>query len=133
LLMQLVTAGVAVDPEILVEDATNSRSRRERLKDYVVKANAAQQRAAEAQQASMDEQTKGYIQAEFAKIQETNRHNMATEQITLTDIELDAQLKGLSLYEKADNNEKSQLIALVKAAIDAKKATKESAGGTDNG
>lgn len=133
LLMQLVTAGVPVDPEILVEDATNSRSRRERLKEYVNKAMASQQQAAEAQQAALEEQNRGYIQAEFAKIQETIRHNQATEYITITDVELDAQLKGLSLYEKADNDEKSQLIALVKAAIDAKKATKESAGGTTNG
>lgn len=130
ILSTLAGNGIPVDPEVLVEDATNDESKRRRLKKYVEQAKIAQAEGAKAEREDMQRQTAGIIQSEFAKIQETMRHNMVVEQTTITDNEIQAKLKQLEIYEKADAAEKDRIMEIARAVMDSKKEKKET-GGTD--
>ena len=117
ILMQLVGAGVDVDPEVLVERATNSRSVRERLKTYVEKAQQARAEGQQAQAAMMEKQNQQFAQIEMAKATETKRHNTMTEMSTLNDQQIKERLKHLEIWEKADETEKVRLFNMAKFAV----------------
>jgi hypothetical protein len=116
LLMQLAQAGVPVDPEVLVERASNSRAVRERLKAYVEKVEKAQAEGAQAEQQAMQQQTQQFAQIEMGKVQESTRHNTATEQLEAQDMMVKARLKEMELWEKADEAEKDRLLEMATLA-----------------
>jgi hypothetical protein len=123
ILLQIQMAGTPIDPNVLVERATNSRAVRERLKKYIEEQQKASADGLEAQNATLKEQNDGFIQIEAAKIQENTRHNTATEQIDMSDQQIKARLKHLEVWEKADENEKARMMDLAKFAVQQRQAT----------
>ena len=128
-LMQLVQANVPVDPEVLVERATNSRSVRERLKAYVEKAQRAQSEGQSAEAAAMQQQNQQFAQIEMAKVQENQRHNQMTERLTEQDNQIKAKLKHLEIWEKADENEKARMMDMARFAIESQNRQRQAANG----
>ena len=106
-----------VDPELLVERASTSRSTQERLKRFVEKQMAAAAQGQQVQAQSLEKQNQGYMQIEGAKIQETQRHNKAEEQIKLSDQQLRARLETMQNYIDADEHEKARLLDMAKFAM----------------
>lgn len=117
MLMQLAAAGVPVDPELMVERASNSRAERERLKAYVEKAQKAQAEGQAAQARALEAQTQQYAQIEAAKVQETQRHNQAQESLTLSDQQIKERLGLLDKYIQAEEGEKERMFEVAKFAM----------------
>ena len=107
-----------VDPELLVERATSSRSVQERAKNYIEKQVAAASAGQQAQAQAMEQQTQQYAQIEAGKIQETQRHNQAEEQLKFTDQQLRERLGTLDAYLQADDKEKARMFDMAKFAME---------------
>ena len=115
-LSKLQAAGVPVDPEVLVEGATSSRSKRERLKKYVEQVMAQQSQAAQAQ-AGQAEQTMALMAAnERAKVEETARANRAKEALQALKQQSDREISLLEVWEKADAAEKQAFMSMLAMA-----------------
>lgn len=114
--LQMMQAGVPVDPEVLVETATSNRSIRERLKRYVEQAQRAQQAATQHQQMLSLQQSQQFAEVEAMKVQETSRHNLASETLQEAKDRGAERLKALDLWEKADESEKARLLKMVELA-----------------
>lgn len=118
--LQLHTAGVPIDPEVLVEHATGSKSTRERLTEFVEKTMQAQAEGSQAQSQALQQQTEQFAQIEMGKIQESQRHNMMTEQIDIQDKESKEKLEFMKIWEKADSSEKDRLLEMANFAAQLK-------------
>lgn len=115
-LVGLQSAGVPVDPEVLIETATSSRSKQERLKAHVQEAMAAQSQAQQTQ-AQMAQQNMALMaQNEMAKVSETARANQAKEALQAAKQRDDRTISLLEVWEKADAAEKNQLRELMRFA-----------------
>lgn len=113
-MLSLAQAGVPVDPELLVEAATSSRSRRERLKQYVEKMQASQAQGAQAQ-SEMQKQQLGLMAAmQKAELDEERRSNQADEALQAEKQARDYQVSIFQVWEKADAAEKAALRDLLK-------------------
>ena len=130
LLMQLANTGVPVDPEVLVERASNSRSVRERLKSHVEKVMKAKAEGDQAQMIALENQTKQFGMIEGAKVQETQRHNMAEEEFDRMKLMAESMLKRMDIWEKADEAEKDRLLNM---AIQAQRVNAANTGAPING
>ena len=95
-----------VDPEVIVETSTGSRSQQERLKSYVEKAQRSQSEAKQRESQIFDKQMQAAAQTEMQRNQETARHNQATESLQGQKQVSDANAKLAELWEKSDDNEK---------------------------
>jgi len=107
-LQQLQQSGVPVDPDVLVEMATSSRSRRERLKQYVDQVQQAQSQAAQAQAQAQEQQVAALAQIEQAKVQVQAQKSQA-----------DAMLKAQSQAEDAWKDRADVATDVAKLWIDA--------------
>lgn len=112
-----------IDPEVMIDRASNSRTVKERLKGYLDKARMAQAQGQQAEADAMRAQTEGVLQIEGAKVQETARHNQATERQAAIEAAIDAQLKRLELEIEArvkeadlEDADKGRLLEIVKMA-----------------
>jgi len=112
ILLQLVAAGVPIDPEVLVDRATNSRSVAEQLKAYIEKAQQAQSEGMNAQNQAMMQQNAIHEKIEGSKIAETQRHNMAQEQLKLQEQKIRERLGHLEIWERADDKEKDRMVEM---------------------
>lgn len=133
ILLQLATAGIAVDPEVLIERATNSRSVRERLKKYLEKAQQAQAEGAKAEADALRAQGDGMLQIEGAKVAETERHNKETERLDAIELLIKAELEKMKVYADADDTEKGHMLDVVKMAAQVKMNREKQASGGANG
>ena len=106
-----------VDPEVMIERVTESRSTRERLKAFVVEAKKAAAAGAQAQQQSMEQQAQQFAAIEMANIEEKRRHNMASESLTMSDQQIKERLGLLSEWQDADENEKARIFEMAKFAV----------------
>ena len=106
MLMKMMQANVPVDPEVIVETSTGSRSQQERLKAYVEKAQRAQSESKQQESQMFDKQMQMAAQTEMQRNQETARHNQVTEQLQGQKNLSDANAKLAELWEKSDANEK---------------------------
>lgn len=104
-------AGVPVDPEVLVEMATSSRSIRERLKKYIEKAKVAAAAGQKAEADALVAQSQGVLQIEAAKVQETTRHNTVQEKIDLLEAQLKLIIEQMKLGQQAEDAEQTRLHA----------------------
>ena len=102
--------GVPIDPLMLIEATTDSRSETERLLKYAKEQGqtAAQNAAREAEAA--DAQFKHAIAVQDRETAEKSRHNQATEALTALDQASDTATKIAGILEKADENEKSRIL-----------------------
>ncbi len=108
-LAELASAGVPVDPTLLVEKATPNRHERERLVNYAEEKGKAEQAAAQMeQQASM-----ATIQQSFAieaqRNEEAARHNRVEESLKAQKQQQDFTAKLAGTWESADATEKQAL------------------------
>lgn len=128
ILMEMMAGGIPMDPEVMIELATPSRSRRERLKSHVEKA---QQAAAEGQKREAETFERSQMAAlklEAGKAREDQRHNMAQEQLDARDQVLDFQAKLAALAEKTDEAELKAVMDLVTRELESRR--QQAAGGT---
>jgi hypothetical protein len=116
MLMQLQAAGTPIDPTVMVDRATSSRSVREKLKAYIEKIEASGAAAQEAQAQAMEQQAQQFAQLEAGKQAEVTRHNMATEQQAAIDSERDTSVEAAKIWEKADEAEKARLMEMMQFA-----------------
>ena len=121
LLLQIAQAGVPVDPEVLTERATNSRSVRERLKSYLDKAQQAQAEGAKAERQALEAQSGGMLQIDAMKAQETARHNKVMEQLQALEQKSDERLKLMELGSESHEKDRDRQLAVVKMGADHKK------------
>lgn len=127
ILLQVAQLGGApVDPNVLVEMASTSRSTRERLKAYINEAKQATAQRAEQEAKANQASTQGILQVEAAKVQETKRHNMEQERLKAIEQEITAQLKQTEIWERADNNEKERILEIVRMNFESKQKAGES-------
>lgn len=133
ILMQLANAGIAVDPEVMIERATNSRSVRERLKKYLDKAQQAQAAGSKAESDALRAQGEGMIKIEAAKVEETARHNKETEKLDAIEIMMKNELEKMKIYADADDTEKGHLLEVVKMAAQTKMQREKLNSGGING
>lgn len=113
-MLNLLQAGVPVDPEVLVETATSSRGTRERLKAFIEQTQRASAEA-KAQEAQMfSQQTAGMLKIEAAKAQETSRHNQASEFLQGFKTHADIRTEMAAIWEKADANEKQMILDMLR-------------------
>lgn len=124
-LLQLLMAGQPVDPEVLFEYAINSKAAQEKLIKFAEQAQKAQAEGAQAQQQALEAQNQQYMQIEGAKIQETQRSNMADEALKLSDQEIRERLEMMDLYIQADQAEQDRLFEAAKAAVEQETRQKE--------
>jgi len=117
ILLQMHIAGVPIDPEVLVEKASPSRSTRDRLKKYAEDTQKAQAEGLQAQNEALKAQNDTFAAIENAKTQETTRHNTTQEKMDAMDMQIKERLKHLEIWEKADENEKGRLMDMAKFAI----------------
>ena len=117
ILLQLHIAGVPVDPLVIAEKASASRSTRDRLKAYVESTQRAQAEGMKAQNEALRAQNETFAAIEQAKTQETTRHNTVQERLEMSDQQIKERLKHLEIWEKADENEKSRMMDMAKFAI----------------
>lgn len=112
--LQLAAAGFPVDPEVVVEKATASRSTRERLKQYVAKSQQAGAEAAQTESQMAQQNMALMAQLEGSKAAEQARSNRAEEAIKLSKQQTDALLKLAEIWERADEAEKGRLVEMVR-------------------
>jgi hypothetical protein len=122
ILLQLQMAGVPVDPLVIVEKASASRSTRDRLKTYVEGAQRAEAEGLQAQNDTLKKQNDAFTMIEGSKAQETARHNQAQEKMDMTDMEIKERLKHLEIWEKADEGEKARMMEMAKFAVQQRQA-----------
>jgi hypothetical protein len=120
-LTQLQQAGVPVDPEVLVETATNSRSTRERLKAYVEQSQAQAAQAAQAEQQAQQEQIQMLAQTEMAKSQVNAQKNQITARdnevralLERRDQDIDASVAIAKILAEADEAEKQRIYDVIR-------------------
>lgn len=123
MLLDLTNAGVPVDPEVLVEKATSSKSTRERLKSYVEKAQQAEAEGSKAQADAIAQQSQQFVQVEMEKVRvneqrnaEQARHNLASEDQDMIKDERSSELQLLTIWEKADAAEKARIMERIQFA-----------------
>lgn len=112
-----------IDPEVMIERASNSRTMRERLKSYLDKQRAAQAEGARAESDALRATSEGALHIEAGKVAETRRHNMETERQAAIETAIDAELKRLDLELSAqvksmdiDEGHKDRLLEVVRMA-----------------
>jgi len=111
--LKMIQAGIPVDPEVIVETSTGSRSQRERLKAYVEQAKQSQAAGAEKQAKMFEQQMQQAAMTEAMKNKETARHNMAEESLKHSKQESDVSSKLAELWEKSDSNEKEFFLSML--------------------
>jgi hypothetical protein len=109
-------AGVPIDPEMIVEKATTSRTDRERLRKYAREASQAAAMAADREAKTFEGQTRGMLMIEGMKAQEAARHNQRQEELTSDKQQKDAAMRLLDIWEKADDNEKALMFSTLQLA-----------------
>ena len=97
ILLQLHIAGVPVDPLVIAEKASASRSTRDRLKAYVESTQRAQAEGMKAQNEALRAQNETFAAIEQAKTQETTRHNTVQERLEMSDQQIKERLKHLEI------------------------------------
>lgn len=125
IMMQLNTAGYPVPPAIMADLASNRRSVREQLKKYAEEQQRAAAAGAQAEKDALEATSKGYIAVEAAKIEETRRHNTEQEKQDAIDALINAQLKQLEIWEKADDNEKQRIFEVVRMFVEGRQAEQQ--------
>ena len=124
-LERLQASGVAVDPEVLVELATTSRSMQERLKTYVEEsaASAQQQQQAESEsmqqaQANADalqrEQIQAIVDTEIAKVVQKAQDSERKASLDAAKQSTDTAQGWAELWERADADEKDRMLQWAK-------------------
>lgn len=113
-LIQMISAGVPVDPEIIVETSTDSRHKQERLKAYVEKSERANAQGSQREAEMFQSQIQQAAQGEAVKAQETARHNQATEMLKHQKQESDASAKLAELWADAEDSEKDFVLNLLR-------------------
>jgi len=129
LAVEAVSPGT-IDPFVIAERASSSKSTRERLKKYLEQKQQAESEAGQRQAQVMAEQSQQYGQIEGGKIQETQRHNTATEQLKQRELEIKQRLETAQLYIDADEFEKKRILEMVMFAA---RQPRAGAGGFVNG
>lgn len=114
--MALKEVGVPVDPEMMVELATSSRTQRERSRKYAREAAQAAAMAADREAKTFEGQTRGMLMVEGLKAQETARHNQRTESLQSDKQQKDAAMKLLEIWERADESERESMFATLQMA-----------------
>jgi len=112
--MKLLQAGTPVDPEVLMELATSSRSLRERLKAYAEKSQQAAAEGAKQQAETFSQQTQAMERIQMLEIAEKARHNQAEESIKVEKNRDDSMVDWATLWEKADEAEKRVLMQTIR-------------------
>lgn len=118
MMLQLKQAGVPVEPELMVEKVTSSRTERERLRKFAQEASRAEAASAQRESQAFMQQTQGALMLEAQKGRETARHNMATEAMQAQKQKQDAALKVLDIWESADEFERGQMFEALRLAYD---------------
>lgn len=118
IMLSLKEAGVPVDPEMMVEKATSSRSERERLRKYAREAAKSAAMSAEREAKSFEGQTRSLMMIEGMKAQEVARHNQRQEELQSDKQQKDAATKLLDIWEKADEHEKARMWSALSLAHD---------------
>jgi hypothetical protein len=115
-MLEMKQAGVPIDPEMIVEKATTSRTDRERLRKYAREASQAAAMAADREAKTFEGQTRGMLMIEGMKAQEAARHNQRQEELTSDKQQKDAAMRLLDIWEKADDNEKALMFSTLQLA-----------------
>lgn len=116
ILLSLKEAGVPVDPEMMVEKATSSRTERERLRKYAREAAKAAAMSAQKEAQTFEQQTRGMLMIEGMKAQEAARHNQRSEALQSDKQQKDASMRLLDIWEKADDHEKALMFQTLQIA-----------------
>lgn len=127
IMLDMMQGGIPMDPEVMIELATPSRSRRERLKSHVEKAKQAQAEGQKREAETFARSQMASLQLEATKAREDARHNQAQEQLEARDQTLDFQAKLASLAKEADEAELQALMDLAKERLQAMR--QQAAGG----
>lgn len=127
-MLALKDSGVPVDPEMMVERATSSRTSRERLRKYAKEAAKAQAIAAQREAQTFEGQTRGMMMIEGIKAQEAARHNAAQEALQSDKQQKDAATKLLDIWNDADENEKARMFEALRMAYDYDMAMRQTTG-----
>jgi hypothetical protein len=115
-MLEMKQAGVPIDPEMIVEKATTSRTDRERLRKYAREASKAAAMAADREAKTFENSQRGMLMVEGMKAQETARHNARQEELTSDKQQKDAAMRLLDIWEKADDNEKALMFQTLQMA-----------------
>lgn len=115
--MGLQQAGVPIPPKLLAEAATNSRAAREMMTEYIEQAQKSAAMAKKTEADSFMQQTMASLKLEAQKLGETRRHNQAQEYLQGYKQASDVRARMAELWEKADANEKSQIIDMLTARM----------------
>lgn len=135
-LLQVATVTqMPLDPDVLIELSTASRSYRERLKKFLEQAQAASAEGAKAESQALQAQTQGMLQIEASKVQETERHNVETERLKAMELAIKAELEKTKIYADADDTEKGHMLEVVKLSAQMKmgREKKATTSGGSNG
>lgn len=127
MMLQLKNAGVPVDPELMVEKATTSRTERERLRKFAQEASRAEAMAAQRESQAFMQQTQGALMIEAQKAREAARHNQSTEANQAVKQRQDAALKVLDIWQSADEAEKGRIFEAMRLAYDHDMAMRQGA------
>lgn len=100
-----------VDPEVLAEMATASKSTQERLKKYVEKAQMAAAAGQKAEADALMAQSQGMLQIEGAKVQETTRHNTVEEKLGFLEAQLKLVIEQMKLGQQAEQADAERMHA----------------------
>lgn len=126
-MLEMKQAGVPIDPEMIVEKATTSRTDRERLRKYAREASKAAAEAAQREAQVFEGQTRSMVMIEGMKAQEAARHNQRTEQLQSDKQQKDASMRLLEIWEKADAAEKAQMFSTLQLAHERDMAQRQGA------
>ena len=117
-MLSLKEAGVPIDPEMMVEKATSSRTERERLRKFAREASKSAAMSAEREAKVYEGQTRGMLMIEGMKAQEAARHNQRQEELQSDKQQKDAAARLLDIWESADEHEKARMFSALQLAND---------------
>ena len=113
-LLSLAQMGVPVSPKVLYSKLVSSRSEREQLTEYAESAQRSQSESAQAEQQALQQQIAQTLQIEAGKVQETARHNQATEQLQMQKQVGDQSIDMAQVMANVDENERRAVVEVFK-------------------
>lgn len=114
-LLSLAQMGMPVAPKVLYSKLVSSRSEREQLTEYAESSQRQQAEAAQAEAQALQQQIQTTLQLEGAKVQESSRHNQATELLQMQKQSGDQSIDMAGVLAKVDDNERRALVEVFKA------------------